>query len=282
MEIWGEKINDYFKSEIQAANFFANRSDELTDGSDILHTPDLSAMTANAKTNAAAVTLSSPTFTKKDLAVDQWYEVSFNIEDKEAVQVMKSYYIQSRMAKNAGYELASKLEVAIALLFDDFTTTKVGLTTTALTDATIRSAISTVAATGANLGECAFFIDTAVVWDDLMGEDKFTLAINAPEMSPVGKGKMGNLYGIPLFTSNFIQHSEGITGRYNALVHQDAIHYATASLPVMTENGSIGKYGIRVQSSYDQKYLATLTTTDLLYGVVLNRPGGGVTIKTAE
>jgi hypothetical protein len=76
-EVWGEKINDYFKSEIQAANFFVDRSDELADGGDTLHTPDLSAMTANAKANATAVTLNSATYSTKDLVVNQWYEVSF-------------------------------------------------------------------------------------------------------------------------------------------------------------------------------------------------------------
>jgi len=280
-EIWGEKINDYFKSEIQAANFFINRSDELIEGGDILHTPDLSAMTAHAKSNGTAVTLSSPTYTSKDLTVNQWYEVSFAVEDKEAAQWLRSYYLQERMAKDAAYELAEQLEDALAALFDDFTTTDVGTSTTALVDSVIRGAIATLAASGVNLAECAFFIDNAVVWDDLMGIDKFTLAINAPEMSPIGKGVMGKLYGIPLYASNYIDYINGTTGRYNALVHKDAIHYATASLPVMSPNGTVGKYGIRIQSNYIPEYLATLTTADILYGVILNRPTGGVTIQTA-
>lgn len=280
-EIWGERINDYFKSEIQAANFFVDRSDELADGGDVLHTPNLSAMTANAKANATAVTLNSATYTSADLTVDQWYEVSFAIEDKEAVQVMRSYYLQDRLARNAGYELAKKLEVAITSLFSSFTTV-VGSSVSVLDDTIVRSAIAKLAATGANLGEAAFFIDVAVVWDDLMGLDKFTLAINAPEMSPIGKGLMGKLYGIPLFASNFIQYVSGTSGRNNALAVADAIHFATASLPVMTENGVVGKYGIRVQSSYRHEYLSTLTTCDLLYGVVKNRDSGGVLIRTEE
>ena len=236
-------------------------------------------MTATAKSNATAVTLSSPTYTSKDLTVDQWFEVSFAIEDKEAVQVAKSFYAQERMAKNMSYELASKLEIAIAGIFDDFSSTSIGTTGSDLTDAMVRAAISTLAAVGINLGECAFFIYSAVVWDDLMGVDKFTLAINSPEMSPVGKGKMGNLYGIPLYASNFVQSPAG-GGRFNVLASKDAIHYATSSLPVMAEHGSVGKYGIRVQSSYDHRYLATLTTADILYGVLRNRHNGGVCIKT--
>jgi hypothetical protein len=194
---------------------------------------------------------------------------------------MRSFYLQDRLAKNAGYELAKKLEQAITDLFSSFTSS-VGTSTTDLVDSNIRKAIAILAATGANLGEAAFFIDTAVVWDDLMGIDKFTLAVNAPEMSPIGKGVMGKLYSIPLYASNFIKNVSGSTGRYNALAVNDAIHYATASLPVMTENGTVGKHGIRVQSSYQQAYLHTLTTADILYGVVLNRTNGGVAIITAE
>lgn len=281
--IWGEKINDYFKSEIQAANFFIDRSSELSDGGNTLKTPNLTAMSANAKSTAQTVTLNRSTYQAVDLVVDSWFEVSFAIEDKEAVQVLKSYYLQEKLAKNAGYELAKRLEIAITSLFNGFSNS-VGAENSSLNDNTIRSAIAKLSAAGVNLGEAAFFIDTAVVWDDLMGIDKFTLAVNAPEMTPVGKGIMGKLYGIPLYASNFIQSvNEGDgTGRINALASSDAIHYATASLPVLSSNGSVGKYNVRVQSSYVHEYLSTITTCDLLYGVVLNRADAGVKIITQE
>lgn len=57
-EVWGQKINDFFKCELVMADFFVNRSDELVDGGDILHTPNLTQMSANAKSAGAAVTLS--------------------------------------------------------------------------------------------------------------------------------------------------------------------------------------------------------------------------------
>lgn len=56
-EIWGPKINDYFRADLIAGNFFMDRSSELRAGGDILHTPNLSAMTANTKANDAGVTL---------------------------------------------------------------------------------------------------------------------------------------------------------------------------------------------------------------------------------
>jgi hypothetical protein len=54
-EIWGERINDFFKSKLVLADFFVNRSQELSGGGDTLYTPGLTEMSANSKTNATAV-----------------------------------------------------------------------------------------------------------------------------------------------------------------------------------------------------------------------------------
>ena len=59
------------------ADFFIDRSSELSDGGNILYTPNMTEMAATAKSNATAVTLVAPTDTKVTLTVDQWYEVSF-------------------------------------------------------------------------------------------------------------------------------------------------------------------------------------------------------------
>lgn len=54
-EIWGERINDFFKAKLILADFFVDRSQELAGGGDTLYTPGLTEMTANSKTNATAV-----------------------------------------------------------------------------------------------------------------------------------------------------------------------------------------------------------------------------------
>ena len=280
-ELWGSKINDIAKANLVMGNFFVDRSEELMDGGDAIYTPNLTEMSANAKSNGAAVTLNSPTETKITLTVDQWYEVSFNIEDKEAAQVKKSYYVQERYAKNAGYTIAKKLEVAVASLFAGFSQV-VGTSTTALVDSDIRKAIGYIEGANADLSECAFFIDTKVAWNQLMGIDKFTLAVNAPNMNPTTKGLMGSLYSIPVFTSNNIQYVASTSGRSNALAHKDAIHWATSPLGVGSKGGMVGSMGVRVQSNYIPEYLSTLTTADILYGVIENRDTFGVLIRTVE
>lgn len=282
-EIWGESINEFMKTKMVAANFFTDRSDELAGGGDTLHTPNLTEMTANAKTNAQAVTLNSPTETKVDLVVDQWFEVSFLIEDRQAAQYKRSYYLQERYAKNAGYTAAKKLEVAITSLFSGFSQS-VGSSTTNVMDSDIRSAIGLLEAGNfdANDNEVAFFFDYKVFWNQLQNIDKFSLAINTPAQDPVARRPKAMLYGIPVWLTNNAQYVSGTTGRYNALAHKDAIHFATASLGVNSKsNGMVGSNGVRVQSNYIPEYLGTLSTADICYGVVENRDAAGIRILTA-
>ena len=280
-KLWGEKINDFFKSKLVMASFFTDRSSELASGGSTIYTPNITEMSANSKTNGSAVTLSSPTETKITLAVTNWYEVSFNIEDKENAEFKRSYYVQEVYAKNAGYTIAKVLEVAIATLFASFSNV-VGASTTAVVDSDIRKALGLLAAGNVDLDEVAFFFDEKVAWNQLMGIDKFTLVQNAPGADPVAKGMIGMLYGKPVFTSNNIQYVASTSGRSNCVAHPDAIHFATASLGVGSKGGMVGSSGVRVQSNYIPEYLSTLTTADIVYGVIENRDAAGVLIRSLE
>lgn len=233
--------------------------------------------------------MNNTTETKQTLTINNWYEVSFAIEDAEAAQMKHSYYLQERYAKNAAYALAKKLEVAICSLFSTFTTT-VGASTSNVFDSDIRAAIAQLETNGIDTAEepVQFFFSPNVFWKQLQSIDKFSLAVNSPVNDPTAKRPAAFLYGLPVIISNNIQYVSGSTGRYNALAHNDAIHFATAPLgsggsQAASLGGSsmTGSMGIRVQSHYIPEYLSTLTTADLLYGTVLNRADGGVAMMTA-
>jgi len=284
-EIWGEKINDFYQSKLIIAGFFTDRSSELAGGGDTLYTPNMTEFAANSKTNATAVTLNYPTETKVTLAVDQWYEASFAIEDREAAQVKHSYYIQEKYAQNCGFAVAKKLEVALALLFDNFSQS-VGASTSNLADSEIRQAIAYLEAASIDSTEgVAFFMHPNVFWKQVQNLDKFSLAVNSPVNDPTGKTPKATLYGIPVYITPNVQYISGTVGRSNALAHKDALHWATSPLGTggsLARNSMTGKYGVRVQSNYVPEYLSTITTADLLYGTIENRDAAGVWIKTAD
>jgi hypothetical protein len=276
-EVWGSKINDFAKEALQLASFFTDRSSELAEGGDTVHTPLMTEMSSATKTIATAVTLNSPTETAKNLVVNTWNEVSFAIEDREAVLVKKSYYIQERYAKNAGYTAGATLETAIAVLFGTFTDS-VGASTTVMLDSDIRKAIGIAEANTketADNGNFVFIIDTKVFWNQVAGITTFQLNTNSPAVDPVTKRPMPMLYGVPVKLSNRVPYVSSTTGRYNVLAHKDSIHYACSKLPNQT-----GSH-VRVQSNYIPDYLSTVTTADILFGVLLNRATYGVNILTS-
>lgn len=180
--------------------------------------------------------------------------------------------------------MAKKLEVALADLFKGFTT-KAGASTTNLADSEIRAAITALESVGIDTqSDTAFFMHPNTFWKQVQNLDKFSLAVNSPVNDPTGKLPRATLYGIPVFVSANVQYVSGTAGRYNALANRDALHFATSPLGAGGSMGGsmTGRYGVRVQSNYIPDYLSTLTTADLLYGVVENRDNAGVTILTVS
>lgn len=280
--IWGEKINEFYRAKLVAAPFFTNRSDELADGGNTLYTPNTTEFTAAAKTVGLTVTLNSPTDTKQTLTVNQWFESSFAIEDNDAAQMKRSYSIMERYAKNCGYAVAKKLDKAICELFYGFSNV-VGSSTANLQDSDIRSAFTYLEINNVPSEEAAFFFYPAVFWRQVQRLDKFSLAINSPVNDPTAKRPAGYLYGQPVYLTTQIQTSlpSGSIARVNAFAHPDAIHWATSPLGAGGSKGAmVGSGGIRVQSNYIPEYLSTVTTADVLYGVIENRDLAGVAILT--
>lgn len=274
--IWGQKINDIYRTKINLANFFTDRSDEVSGGGDTIKTPGLSAMTAYTKTNGATVTLSSPTETAINLVVNTWKHVAFAIEDLEAAQVKKSYNMQSRYASNAAYTIAKQLEMAIAALFPTFTNT-VGLVagTANMSVVDINSALATAEILGMDMMEASFIMHPNTFYRQVQSLAIYNSAINSPTADPATKAPVAMLWGRPVITSVDVPVTGAGNARCNLFAIPDAIHFATAALP--SRNGSVtGTSNVRVTSNYVAEYQAELVVADIAYGVVLNRQDAAI------
>lgn len=280
--VWGEKVNEFYRAKLVAAPFFTDRSSEVAEGGATLYTPTTTEFTANQKTNGVQVSTNSPTDTKITLSINNWYEASFAIEDREAAQVKRSYAVMERYAKNCGYAIAKKLDTAITTLFNGFSNV-VGSSSTNLADSDVRNAIAYIENANCDINECAWFLHPNTFWKQLQGIDKFSLAINSPVNDPTGKMPKGSLYGIPIYVTTQIQSDATPSGaRANALAHPDAIHWATSPLGAGGSKSSamVGSGGVRVQANYIPDYLSTVTTADILYGCIENRDNAGVYVKS--
>ena len=239
-------------------------SSDLAPGAKDVYVPNVTEMTAYSKSNATVVTLNNPTDTKVTLTVDTWYECSFAIEDKEAKQILKQYSYQEALMKNAAYTVSGAYEDAILALFTGFSQT-VGTSAAALADSNVRRAIQYLDAAKAPQENRAFFLTPKQVWSDLQAIDRFALLVNTNGADPVLKGHIGYLYGIPVIMSQRIGATLGSAN--SALAHKDAIAHGSTIM--------------RTQSNYIPQYLSTITTADVVFGVIENRDTSGVWIKTA-
>lgn len=272
-EIWSEKINDFFRADLKAANFFMDLSEDVSDGGDQINIPNITEMTAKSKSVGSQVELSSPTEDDVNLTIDIHQHVAFVIEDAISAQVKRSYNIQRLYAENAAYTTAATLEDDIFDLFSGFSNT-VGDSGTELNDSNIRQAIAYLGANNVPEKDRAFFLHSNVIWNQVMGIDKFTLVQNTAGADPVLQGQVGLLYGIPVIESSRLSKSGG--SREGALAHKSAIAFATANFSGAT------KQTVRVQADYILEYLGTLVVADIMYGVVENRDTSGVYIKASS
>jgi hypothetical protein len=89
-----------------------------------------------------------------------------------------------------------------------------------------------------------------------MGLSRYTEQAFVGNGNAIRTGEIGNLYGIPVFTSSNADTGAGntATDRICLMGHKDSM--------VLVE-----QIGIRSQTQYKQDYLATLFTSDTLYGV---------------
>lgn len=285
--LWGQKINDYFRYNLTLASFFIDRSDELADGGSDVYTPNIVALSTNAKTNGSAVTLNNPIQTKITLTVSTWKEASFLIEDREMAQLKKSYYLQDKLAKSGAYEVAQDLEDAIAALFTGFTTNILGSGTANVADSSLLAAIAileTAGVPGIYSGDVAWIFHPNTFYRQVGSVDKLTLWQNTQTELPRVKAPTRSLYSIPVIVTPAVPYGTGAVGdnyaRLNLLAHKDAIHWARMTMPVKASKGMIGSDGVRVQQSYVHEYMGELVTMDICYGVVENRDDAVVKIRS--
>jgi len=273
-EIWSSKVNDFYRAGLKCASFFEDWSEDVANGGDVIHVPNISEMTANNKTAATQVVLSAPTETKVDLTINTHKHVAFVIEDVVASKIKGSYNAQKKYAENAGFTVAATLEDAIIALFNGFSQT-VGSSALALNDSNIRQAIAYLDVANVPAENRAFFLHPNVIWKQVMGIDRFTILQNTNGADPVLKGQVGMLYGIPVIGTSRLGVTLG--HRNGALAHKSAIAFATANVAGGNTPGSV-----RLQTAYLLEYLGTLVVADIIFGVIENRDTSGVWIKASS
>jgi N4-gp56 family major capsid protein len=223
------------------------------------------------------------------VSINKHYEYSRLIEDiveAQALNSMRQFY-----TSDAGYALARQVDTDLIQLgrsanggtagsarydagfiggdgtttFDYTANTNTG-NASALTDAAIRRTIQRLDDNDTPMDN-RFFIIPPSSRNTLMGLARYTEQAFVGNGDAIRNGEIGNLYGIPVFTSSNADSASATAAfptsgsaiaRVCLMGHKDAM--------VLVE-----QVGVRSQVQYKQEYLATLFTSDTLYGVAALR-----------
>ena len=282
-EIWSDEIIAAYKKNLVLANIVMKMNFKGKKG-DVVHIPAPTRGSASAKASSTAVTLIAATETEIQVSINKHFEYSRFIEDIVEAQALNS--LRQFYTADAGYALAKQVDTSLIQLGRNFNGATVGTNdyatatatskafiggdgttaynsstsnASALTDAAIRRTIQRLDDNDTPMDN-RFFLIPPSSRNTLMGLARYTEQAFIGNGNAIRTGEIGNLYGIPVFTSSNADSGAGNSGadRICLMGHKDAM--------VLVE-----QIGIRSQTQYKQDYLATLFTSDTLYGVAALR-----------
>lgn len=315
-EIWSDEVIASYKKKLVLGNLVTNINFKGKKG-DTLHIPVPARGSASAKAVNTAVTIIADTAGVVDVAINKHFEYSKMYEDIAEMQALGS--MRKFYTDDGGYALAKQTDQDLHLLGAGFNGGSISGATnlyeaggviggdgstafsgsantntgngTALTDAGIRRVIQDMEDSDINSAELSFVIPP-VEARVLRGIARFTEQAFVGNGDAIKTGRLGNLYGVEIFTSTncpFI-HVNSVTGTQSVTFSSTApTGTAYADAFALTVNWSAStptdtKYraclmlhkdamalatqqAIRTQSQYKQEYLGTLVTSDTVYGV---------------
>ena len=283
-ELWSDEIIAAYKQNLVMANLVSKMSFKGKKG-DTLHIPKPTRGNAAVKAAATAVTIQADAETEIQVLVNKHYEYSRFIEDITETQALSS--LRQFYTADAGYALARQVDTDLiqlgrnaqggngtiaydqAVIASDGSTLYTGGNEAAITDAGIRKVIQTLDDADVPMdGRC--LVLPPVARNVMMGLARFTEQAFVGDVgggNTIRNGQIGNVYGVKVYVSTNCETATG-DARIGMMFHKDAF--------VLAE-----QMGVRAQTQYKQDYLATLFTSDMLYGVKELRDEAAVAIAMA-
>ena len=271
-EIWSDEVIAAYKSNLVAANVMKKMSFKGKKG-DVIHIPKPTRGNSSIKVGEAPVTLIADTEGEVLVNIDKHYEYSRFIEDITEVQALSS--MRRFYTDDAGYSLAKQVDtdlVQLGRVMNDGDGTAAydagyvggsatselydGTNASALSDPSIRNVIQKLDDQDVPTSG-RFFLVPPAARNTLLGLDRYTAMDSvgdAGSNNSIRNGHIGNLYGIPVYVTSNADTTNADGDRVCLMGQKDAA--------VLVE-----QLGIRSQVQYKQDYLATLYTSDTIYGV---------------
>lgn len=321
-EMWEDDVIATYKLKTVMANLVKKMNHKGRKG-DTFHIPNPARGEASVKAANTQVTLVTDTAGTIPVLIDKHYEYSVMYEDLAELQALAS--MRPFYTDDAGFALAKRIDRelhkrmaylqggSVAGATNLFETAKIGGdgatnfsgagggNGTALTDAGLRALIQLLEDQDVNSAELALVIPP-VEAKVLRGISRFTEQAFVGDGSAIKTGRLGNLYGVEVFTSTNCPwiHCNSVTGTQSVTFSSAAptgsyvdefgltvdwttgtpadTKYRACSLLHKDAIVLVEQQGVRVQQQYKQEYLGTLVTADSVFGTAELRDYAGVAI----
>ncbi len=266
-----------------------NYEPELGQAGDTINVPIPATLTATNIAEGGTVTTQNPNLGNAQIVLNTHVEASFLIPDVTkalAVPDLLVTYLQPAVVA-----IAEKIERDLLNLYAGFTVnTPVGTGGTALTEAVIDSAETTLFSTKVPPGQNKYLVVNADAYGQLRQITRFSEFRTAGEagVSALINGTVGRLKDFFVFRSQFVAQTGSSPVTTNNLAFaRDALALVIRRLPqplpgtgAIAEYAELGNFGTRVVMSYQPSTLAQQFTVDVLYGAAVLRNSFGVQVRS--
>lgn len=322
-EQWSDEVIAAYKQKLVLGNLVTKYSFKGKKG-DTLHLPVPARGDATAKAANTQVTIVADTASVIDVLINKHFEYSKLYEDIAEMQALSS--MRAFYTEDGGYALAKRVDRDLHLVGAGFNAGSIAGATnlyekgviggdgstnfsgttpgngTALTDAGIRKVIQTLEDQDINSAELNFVIPP-VEANVLRGISRFTEQAFVGSGDTIRTGRLGNLYGVEVYTStncpwihvNSITSTQSVTFSSTAPTGAAFVDEFGLTVDWSTSSPTDAKFraclmfhkdamtlaeqqSIRTQAQYKQEYLGTLVTSDTVYGTKELRDYAGLAV----
>ncbi len=265
--VWSNEVLMFVKANLVLVPLVKHYDAEVQSYGQTVEIPNVSAISANLKSQNTVVTLNYITETKNTITINQHYESSFLLEDIAKVQ--SKYDLRSDYTQSAAYAIAAKIDNGIAALMTS-SFTGYGTFGTALNDTLILAVNRYLDDNKAPASDRSLVV-TPQGKQEMLAIDKYirydAIGVGGSDNS-ILNGQIGEIYGVKVFMSqNLVQVTTSPNQNNHLFFHKEAFAVAIQQQP-------------RTQASYKQEYLGWLVTVDILWGMNTLRSGFGFVVKS--
>ena len=259
-EIWADGIYKYFERKTVFRGLVDDYS-SLVKGKgygDAINVPEMSIVSASAKSAGADVAYDATATTTTQLALDKHKYVAKLFEDIALIQSEAD--LVSKYSRMMGEALARQVDTDIWAELDGLNQTQDLSADNTLTAAVFEAVLATLGENDIPYmdGDCAMVVNPTLFADILNpsgGIAQYFIRNDAVGEGNRGlrSGMVGSLYGIDVYMSNTVSSAGTDATVAGAVFHKSAAVFAS-------------QQEVRVQSEYSIDALGTKLVSDLLYG----------------